>query len=158
MLNSNNSIACLLPLAIITVSIKKTTKMSSKIRSSIAVHFLAKPLYIFLNILILLGAHSVISHASVSAESVTKPGIALNETTRVGGNNGEMNDFMPSIANEFLVRMKKNGVDHINLMDFLFCGCIVLLGLELVSDITLRVSGCKYTIPNDVLYCGMCCF
>ncbi len=57
-----------------------------------------------------------------------------------------------NLAVQFIERMQKNGVDKIELMDFLFCGCIVLLGLEIVSTAVIKIAGCKLKVLLNSLF------
>lgn len=126
-----------------------TTFTMSLTRSNLkGVNLLIQPLYAIFNIFILLNAHSSISsHASALADSDT-----VSEETLSGARRSEINYFMPSIVLEFVDRMKSNGVDHIELMDVLLCGCLVLLGLELLSEITLKLCGCKLKVLYYKIY------
>ena len=91
-----------------------------------------KPIYILFNMLILLNAHSFQTNAASSENSTT-----LN-------NSDQLNlDMIPNSVIDFANRMKQNGVDDIELMDLLFCACVVLLGLEFISIVVLKLSECK---------------
>lgn len=108
---------------------------------------LIAPLYIIFNICILIHAHSSISHAK-APDSFTNP-------TTCGSEDSNNCSMIKSILNstiQFFDRMKKNGVDDIILMDLLFCGCVVLLGLELVSVVVLKVAGCKCRLSSIKLF------
>jgi sterol desaturase/sphingolipid hydroxylase (fatty acid hydroxylase superfamily) len=100
-----------------------------------------KSLYIVFNLIILLNTHSCIPHADASTAD---PGPISNETISYddGDGNGDdmRSDFLPSIVVEFLNRMKKNGVDGIELMDLLFCSCVVLLGMDFLGTIILKIT------------------
>ena len=81
--------------------------------------------------LILLNAHSFQTNAA-SSENPT----SLNPD--------HLNDMIPVSAIKFVNRMKENGVDDIELMDLLFCACVVLLGLEFISIVVLKLSECEW--------------
>ena len=93
-----------------------------------------KLVYIVLNIVILLKVHSSVPHASAKTFS--------NKTSSLIKTH-DSNDFLAKMGLDFLDRMKQNRVDNIEPMDFVLCGCLVLLGLELLSTIVLKLAGCK---------------
>ena len=69
---------------------------------------------------------------------------ASNETNHSLLNSNELTELLPSTVIDFMERMLRNGIDNIELMDFILCGLIVLFGLELISTIVLNVAGCKW--------------
>jgi hypothetical protein len=100
------------------------------------------PLYAILNLFILFRSHTFIPTTPVSSNQNSVNGTSLSSENST--NHSIMDDYnIPDFVREFVERMVKNGVDDIELMDLLFCGCVVLLGLELISEITLKVARCK---------------
>jgi hypothetical protein len=62
----------------------------------------------------------------------------------------KMDEVLTNLAFQFIERMQRNGVDKIELVDFLFYGCIVLLGLEIVSIAVLKIAGCKLKVLHSI--------
>lgn len=58
-----------------------------------------------------------------------------NTTTESSSYNA--NDFTLS---RFLQRMKKNGLDNMELIDVIFCGCIIVLGMEFMDKVTKQIG------------------
>ncbi len=111
-------------------------------RSSIANNAraaLVKPLYIIFNLLILLNVHTY----QTNAASSTRSGRNNMDNTTTDSLNSEQ-ITLPSIVTEFLNRLQKNGVDDIAMIDLVFFGCVVLLGLEFVGHFVLKFCECKF--------------
>lgn len=70
-----------------------------------------------------------------------------NTTTATSNHNA--NDFTIS---GFLNRMKENGLDNMELMDIIFFGCIIVLGMEFMDMVTKQI-GRKLIIVFLIVKC-----
>lgn len=49
-------------------------------------------------------------------------------------------DSNQSILSSFLVRMKENGVENMEMMDMVFCGCVAMMGMEALNIFTKKLG------------------
>jgi len=101
---------------------------------------LMPPLYIVFNVVLLLVAHS-------SADQVPNTTNQTQTTTLSSSKN--INDLIIDNGMSFVNRLIKNGVDDMEFMDFIFVGCLVLLGLELISVSVIKFS--SYFKTNEFI-------
>ena len=49
-------------------------------------------------------------------------------------------DSNESIVSSFLNRMKENGVEKMETMDMVFCGCVAMMGMEALNIFTKKLG------------------
>lgn len=93
----------------------RSSKEGSMSETSSIVNKLATPLALLFNTFVLVQLHGA------SASNV-----------------GE--DSNQSIVSSFLNRMKENGVENMETMDMVFCGCVAMMGMEALNIFTKKLG------------------
>ena len=93
----------------------RSSKEASMSEPSSFVNKLATPLALLFNTFVLVQLHGA-SASNVGADS--------NQ----------------SILSSFLIRMKENGVENMEMMDMVFCGCVAMMGMEALNIFTKKLG------------------